>query len=66
MMESNISDTIMGKRGTMNFKKTQEHDQYKNNWCKENNITLIRIPYTHYEDIILKDLLNNSDFIKEI
>lgn len=49
-----------------NFKKTQEHDQYKNNWCKENNITLIRIPYTHYEDIILKDLLNNSDFIKEI
>lgn len=27
------------------FIKTQEHDSYKNEWCKNNNIPLIRIPY---------------------
>lgn len=26
------------------LEKRQEHDNYKNNWCKENNIKLIRIP----------------------
>ena len=33
-------------------------------WCKENNIPLIRIPYTHYDDIIIDDLkLETSKFI---
>lgn len=46
------------------FKKIKEHDQYKNQWCKENNILLIRIPYTHYDDLCLKDLLpETSNFI---
>lgn len=31
-------------------------DNAKNEWCKENNIPLIRIPYTHLKDICLKDL----------
>ena len=26
-------------------------DNYKNQWCKENNIPLIRIPYTDYDKI---------------
>lgn len=39
------------------FNRTQEHDQYKNEWCKNHNIPLIRIPYTHYNDICLDDLL---------
>ena len=26
-------------------------DNYKNQWCKENNISLIRIPYTEYKNI---------------
>ena len=26
-------------------------DNYKNQWCKENNIHLIRIPYTEYNNI---------------
>lgn len=39
------------------FNKTQEHDKYKNEWCKNHNIPLIRIPYTHYNDICLDDLL---------
>ena len=32
-------------------------DNYKTQWCKENNIPLIRIPYTAYETLSTKDLL---------
>ena len=28
----------------------------KNNWCKENNIPIIRIPYTYQEKITIEDL----------
>lgn len=43
---------------------TQERDEYKNNWAKENGFTLIRIPYTHYNNICLEDLLpETSTFI---
>ena len=53
--------------GWLTFEKvqqTQEHDIFKNQWCKDNNITLIRIPYTHYKDLCLEDLLpETSKFI---
>ena len=39
------------------FLETQLRDQYKTQWCKENNIPLIRIPYTQLEHITIKDLL---------
>ena len=43
---------------------THHHDEIKNNWCKENNIPLFRIPYTHFEKLSLEDLLlNTSKFI---
>ena len=32
----------------------------KNNWCKENNIPIIRIPYTYQEKITIEDLLLES------
>ena len=35
----------------------QERDAYKNQWCKDNNIPLIRIPYTRYNDLCIEDLL---------
>lgn len=35
----------------------KQRDQFKNQWCKENNIPLIRIPYTHYEDLCIDDLI---------
>ena len=42
----------------------KENDQIKNNWCKENNISLIRIPYTHLENLKIEDLLlETSKFI---
>lgn len=39
------------------FDKRFFHDKFKNNWCKENNIPLIRIPYTKYNDLCIEDLL---------
>lgn len=37
--------------------KIKQRDAYKNQWCKENNIPLIRIPYTHLKDLVIEDLL---------
>ena len=42
----------------------QKRDAFKNAWTKEKNIPLIRIPYTHYDDLCLEDLLlETSSFI---
>ena len=47
-----------------NLKKTQQRDKEKNQWCIDNNIPLIRIPYTHLDDLCLEDLLlETSQFI---
>ena len=45
------------------FLQRQKHDIEKNQYCFKNKITLIRIPYTHYSNIILDDLLNKSNYI---
>ena len=46
------------------FKLTQEHDHFKNNWAKEHGYTIIRIPYTQYDSLIIEDLLpDTSTFI---
>ena len=46
------------------FSKTQERDQYKNNWCKENNYTLIRIPYYKDNNLTIEDLIpETSNFV---
>ena len=36
--------------------KIQQRDKIKNNYCKQNNIPLIRIPYTHLDNISIEDL----------
>ena len=37
----------------------------KSQWCKENNIPLIRIPYTQYNNLTIDDLkLDTSNFIE--
>lgn len=48
---------IKGVDANERFIKTKEHDKYKNQWCKKNNIPLIRIPYTHLKNLCLEDLL---------
>jgi hypothetical protein len=39
------------------FRYIKMHDSIKSKWCKDNNIPLIRIPYTHYDELCLSDLL---------
>lgn len=44
------------------FIYTRQHDNYKNQWCQNNKILLIRIPYTEYSkislDYIRKEIMN--------
>ena len=52
--------------GEEKLKLQQEYDIIKNEWCKNNNIKLIRIPYTELANFELKDLLlETSSFIME-
>ena len=39
------------------FELRKEYDNIKDEWCKKNNISLIRIPYTKLESLTLEDLL---------
>lgn len=43
--------------GEKYFQKLQENDKLKNQYCKQHHIPLIRIPYTKYDNITIKDLL---------
>lgn len=46
------------------FEKTQKRDKIKNDYAFIHNIPLIRIPYTHFNEIEYKDLdLRTSNFI---
>ena len=54
------------KDSVFDYEYTHSHDLIKSQWCKENNIPLIRIPYTHFEKLELKDLiLETSQFIEK-
>lgn len=44
------------------FKQRQHNDQIKNQYCKDNNIKLIRIPYWDFDNI--EDILNEE--LKEV
>lgn len=44
----------------------QERDFNKNQWCIKNNIPLIRIPYWHFDNLVLSDLLlETSPFLMQ-
>lgn len=46
------------------FEKIHQRDLFKNQWCKRNNIPLIRIPYTHFMKLRVEDLkLETSKYI---
>lgn len=46
------------------FERTKLHDKIKNDYCRNNHIPLIRIPYTHYNNLSLKDLiLEDTEFL---
>lgn len=44
--------------GEEKLKLQQERDERKNKWCKDNNISLIRIPYTEYDNLTIGYLLS--------
>lgn len=45
-----------------NYERVKEHDKYKNKWCKDNKIILLRIPYTALDKLKIEDLDINSKF----
>ena len=48
------------------YEYIHNHDLIKSKWCKENNIPLIRIPYTHFDELCLIDLLPElSSFLEK-
>ncbi|MCB2320474.1 hypothetical protein LGK98_06505 [Clostridium tagluense] len=53
--EMHYKETTLGNK----LKQQQLHDKIKNNYCKDNNINLIRIPYWEKNNIeqILKSAL---------
>ena len=62
--EKNVRENGLGWNSRENYEKTHERDMIKNQWCKENNIPLIRIPYTHLNKLCIEDLqLETSQFI---
>ena len=62
--ETHYRYNLHGWHNEEQLTKQQERDKIKNEWCRENNIPLIRIPYTHLKDLCIKDLLlETSNFI---
>lgn len=52
------------KNSMFDYEYTHNHDLIKSKWCKDNNIILIRIPYTHYNNLTINDLIpETSSFI---
>ena len=42
------------------FQITKERDEYKNQWCRENNIPLKRIPYWELDNITIENIMDNT------
>lgn len=47
-----------------NVENNKKKDKIKNNYCFDNNIPLIRIPYTHLDNLSIKDLLLETSKFK--
>ena len=54
------------KDNIFDYEYTHKHDLIKSNWCKTNQIPLIRIPYYHYDLLNINDLLlETSEYIEK-
>lgn len=48
------------------YEEIHKRDLIKSQWCKENHIPLIRIPFTHYNNLTIQDLLlETTSFIEK-
>ena len=62
--QQHFTYTNIGWNDEKHFKKVQERDKIKNEYCKNNNIPIIRVPYTQYDALCIDDLkLETSKFI---
>lgn len=62
--ETHYKQSFYGWYKEEQLKIQQERDKFKNQWCKDNNIPLIRIPYIKLSSLKLEDLLlETSQFI---
>ena len=53
-----------GQEKEASFKRNQERDRVKNDYCIKNNIPLIRIPYYKLNTLELKDLeITTTNFL---
>lgn len=50
-------DILGGWNDNDSFETRKSHDSQKNEFCINNNIPLIRIPYWHYDKLSIKDLM---------
>jgi hypothetical protein len=44
---------------TISFEKRQKYDEIKNQYCIKNNITLLRLPYTEFDNGNIYNILNS-------
>ena len=57
-------EALGGWSSKSNVLATQNHDNFKTQWCLDNHIPIIRIPYTHLDQLSLQDLiLETSTFV---
>lgn len=62
--ETHYQYNLHGWHNEAQLKAQQERDVIKNQWCKDNNIPLIRIPYWHLKDLKIEDLqLETTEFL---
>lgn len=55
--ETHYQYNLHGWHNEEQLKAQQERDMIKNQWCKDNNIPLIRIPYSILSTLSIEDLL---------
>lgn len=62
--ETHYQYNLHGWHDEKQLKAQQMRDSRKNQWCLENNIPLIRIPYGHFKDLCIEDLkLETTTFL---
>ena len=47
------------------YELTHKRDLFKNQWCKDNNIILKRIPYTDLNKLTFEDIMSDKYILKE-
>ena len=63
--QQHFTFTNSGWNTEENYIVTHKRDLFKNQWCKDNHITLKRIPYTEIKNITFTTIMSNTYIMKE-